>query len=117
MIHNEERPLVHRYLIVELAIRALQQDYAHYSQLKMQKYYLYIVEQTLQRLRPTYTTYKHQLATKHIYLIKIAKVDDYFCEAHFATAGANIALRYANEALKKQVEQCLLHFCSIDVKK
>ncbi|GED66247.1 hypothetical protein LFU01_46990 [Lysinibacillus fusiformis] len=40
-----------------------------------------------------------------IRLVRIEKIDEYFSDVQIATAGNDVVLRYANMALKTQVEK------------
>lgn len=50
---------------------------------------------------------KRLLAKDKIRLVKVEKIDEYFSDVHIATAGNDVVLRYANMALKTQVEKLL----------
>lgn len=79
MISLEVRPIVHEFIVLDLAIRSLQQDYTKFVDLKM-----------------------------HAFYSRWIKVDVHFSDVTIATAGEDIVLRYANQALKTQVEEMLI---------
>ncbi|GLC88923.1 aconitate hydratase [Lysinibacillus piscis] len=110
MINCEVRQEVHGFLILDLAIRSLQNDLSTLETLKMKKFYLGIVEQALKNLRHDYYNYKRRLAKKGIHIVCWMKVNEYFSDVKIATQGNDTILRYAKQALKSQVEQLLLHY-------
>ncbi|WP_230199456.1 aconitate hydratase [Bacillus ndiopicus] len=93
---------------MELAIRTLQSDYSQLRALKMHKLYAHMIEQFLKNLRLEYETRKQLLVKKNIRFVQLVKIDEYFCDALLATAGEDLAMRYANQALKREVEQLLI---------
>lgn len=108
MISLEDRPIVHEFIVLELAIRSLQQDYIKLETLKMHKFYVSWAESVLKRLYQMYTMQKGELASKRIQIVRWTKVDAHFSDVVVATAGEDIVLRYANNALKVEVEQMLI---------
>lgn len=108
MINREDRHYVHEFIVLDLAIRSLQKDFAALETLKMKKFYLSIVEQLLKDLRHEYYNRKRVLSRKGIRIVRWVKLDEYFSDVIMATAGEDIALRYANQALKTEVEQLLI---------
>jgi len=108
MINLLDRHALHKLIVLELAVRSLQHDYVQLETLKMQKLYTTWTELLLKHLYPAYTTQKRQLAQKQIRIVRWRKVDMYFSEVLIATVGEDIALRYANQALKIEVEELLM---------
>ena len=108
MINLIDRHELHKLVVLELAVRSLQHDYVQLETLKMQKLYTTWTELLLKRLYPTYTEQKRQLAQKQIRIVRWRKVDMYFSEVLIATAGEDIVLRYANQAIKTEVEELLI---------
>ena len=107
MINAEQRQLLHQYLIVDLAIQSLQCDYKTLEQLKMKAIYLPFVENLMKSVRQDYFNLKRQLAKQKIRVVGWRRIDAYFSDVHIATAGEDEILRYANQALKTEVEQLL----------
>lgn len=107
MISLQDRALLHQFIILELAIRSLQQDCNQLENLKLQVIYRSFTEQLLKQLYPMYYSQKQTLAKKRIRVIRWRKIDDYFSEVSIATAGDNLTLQYANKAVKIEVEQFL----------
>lgn len=108
MINLEDRPIVHSFIVLDLAIRSLQQDYKKLEGLKMYMLYSRWTDTLLKRLNEVYSVQKRQLASKQIRIVRWVKVDAYFSDVVVATAGEDVVLRYANQALKIQVEQMLI---------
>lgn len=110
MINLQDRALLHKFLILELAIRSLQRDFSQLENLKLQVIYRGFTEQLLKQLYPMYYSQKQTLANKRIRVIRWRKIDEYFSEVLIATDGENLVLQYANNAVKTEVEQFLQAF-------
>ncbi|SKB60195.1 hypothetical protein SAMN06295926_104201 [Lysinibacillus sp. AC-3] len=108
MMKPEQRQLFHKFLILEMAIQSLQRDFSVIENLKMSKVYLPILERLLKDITQDYYNAKRLLAKEKIRLVKLEKIDEYFSDVHVATAGNDVVLRYANQAIKTQVENLLL---------
>lgn len=108
MINLLDRHALHKLIVLELAVRSLQHDYVQLETLKMHKLYTTWTELLLKHLYPIYTAQKRQLAQKQIRIVRWRKVDLYFSEILIATAGEDIVLRYANQAIKAEVEELLM---------
>ncbi|OXS75043.1 aconitate hydratase [Lysinibacillus sp. KCTC 33748] len=91
-----------------MAIQSLQRDFSVIENLKMSKVYLPILERLLKDITQDYYNAKRLLAKEKIRLVKLEKIDEYFSDVHVATAGNDVVLRYANQAIKTQVENLLL---------
>lgn len=109
MIKAEQRRLLHKYLLLELAVKSLQIDYKKVEQFKMKIVFLPLMELLLKDLRNDYFNIKHQLGMQHIRVVGWKQVDEYFSDVQIATAGNDIVLRYANQALKTQVEKLIFN--------
>lgn len=107
MIKPEQRQQVHKYLLIELAIKSLQIDYPKVENLKMNKVFLPLVDSLLKELRQEYFNLKRQLSQQRIRVLGWTTVDEYFSDVQIATAGEDVVLRYANQALKTKVEQLI----------
>lgn len=78
MIKPEERSIIlHQYIILDMAIRSLQQDYASLENLKMSKVYINIVDGLLKSLRNDFYNKKRLLAKKNIKVVGWVNVDEY----------------------------------------
>lgn len=110
MINGQQRRLVHQYLLLDLAIQSLRRDYSMMEQLRMKAIYLPFMDNLLTSVRQDYLTLKRQLAQQKIYVIGWHRIDTYFSDVHLTTAGNEERLRYANQALKMQVEQLLMTY-------
>lgn len=108
MLNPEQRRLFHKFLILEMAVQSLQRDFSVIENLKMSKIYLPILDKLLKDISHDYYDSKRLLAKEKIRLFKVEKIDEYFSDVHIATAGNDVVLRYANMALKTQVEKLLL---------
>lgn len=107
MISGEQRKLLHQFLLLDLAIRSLQHDYKMIEQLKMKVAYLPFIDTLLKSLQKDYFNLKRQLAKQKIRVVGWHRIDTYFSDVHIATAGNDEKLRYANQALKTEVEQLI----------
>ncbi len=108
MINPEQRQLLHKYLLIELAVKSLQIDYQKVEQLKMNKVFLPLMDSLLKELRQVYFDLKRQLSQQKIRVVGWTTIDEYFSDVQVATAGEDVVLRYANMALKTKVEQLLI---------
>ncbi|MGE8037717.1 aconitate hydratase [Lysinibacillus sp. NPDC093692] len=108
MLNPEQRRLFHKFLILGMAVQSLQRNYSVIENLKMSKVYLPILDKLLKDITQDYYNKKRLLAKEKIRLFKVEKIDEYFSDVHVATAGNDVVLRYANMALKTQVENLLL---------
>ncbi|WP_312130117.1 aconitate hydratase [Lysinibacillus capsici] len=108
MIKPEQRQLLHKYLLMELAIKSLQIDYFKVEHFKMKVVFLPLMDTLLKDLRLEYFDLKRQLAQQKIRVIGWTNADEYFSDVQIATAGNDVVLRYANQALKTQVEKLLI---------
>ncbi|MFI2133038.1 aconitate hydratase [Lysinibacillus fusiformis] len=108
MLKPEQRKLFHKFLILEMAVQSLQRDFPVIENLKMSKVYLSILDKLLKDITQDYYNSKRLLAKDKIRLVKVEKIDEYFSDVHIATAGNDVVLRYANMALKTQVEKLLI---------
>lgn len=109
MIKADERQLLHKYLLLELAIKSLQIDYSKLETFKMKVVFLPLMDALLKDLRQEYFDLKRQLVQQKIRVIGWTNVDEYFSDVQIATAGNDVVLRYANQALKTQVEKLLIN--------
>lgn len=112
MINAEQRQLLHQYIILDLTIKSLQYDYKKLDQLKMKAIYLPFVENLMKSVRQDYFNLKRELAKQKIRIIEWHRIDAYFSDVRIATAGEDEMLRYANQALKTEVEQLLIQLLS-----
>ncbi|MGE8037689.1 aconitate hydratase [Lysinibacillus sp. NPDC093692] len=108
MLNIEQRQLFHKFVILDMAIQSLQRDFKVIENLKMSKVYLPILEKLLKDITQDYYNSKRLLAKAKIRVVKWEKIDEYFSDVHVATAGNDVVLRYANQAIKTQVENLLL---------
>ncbi len=107
MLNPEQRQLFHKFIILEMAVQSLQRDFPVIENLKMSKVYLTILEKLLKDISQDYYNSKRLLAKEKIRLVKWVKIDEYFTDIQVATAGNDVLLRYANQAIKTQVEKLL----------
>lgn len=108
MLNPEQRQLFHKFIILEMAVQSLQRDFSVIENLKMSKVYLPILEKLLKAISQDYYNTKRLLAKKKIRLVKWEKIDEYFTDIQVATPGNDVVLRYANQAMKTQVEKLLI---------
>lgn len=114
MIKPEERSILHEYIILDMAIRSLQQDYTSIENLKMSKVFVPIVDGVLKTIRSDFYNNKRLLTQKGIRVVKWVKNDEYFSEVTIATKGEDVVLQYANQAIKTQVEKLILKHIGSD---
>ncbi|MBD8521408.1 aconitate hydratase [Lysinibacillus fusiformis] len=108
MLNPEQRRVFHKFLILEMGVQSLQRDFSVIENLKLSKIYLPFLERLLKDITQDYYDSKRWLAKYKIRLVKVEKIDEYFSDVHIATAGNDVVLRYANMALKTQVEKLLI---------
>lgn len=107
MINPEQRQLLHKFLLLDLAVKSLQIDYLKVEQFKMKGVFLPFMDSLLKELRQDCFNLKRQLAQQRIRVVGWTPVDEYFSDVQVATAGNDVVLRYANQALKTKVEDLL----------
>lgn len=105
VINGEQRRLLHQYLLLDLAVKSLQHDLTVAEHFKMKRVFLPAMDALLKQLHKDYFQLKRQLAQQKIRLVGWHRIDDYFSDVQVATAGNDEVLRYANQALKTQVEE------------
>lgn len=107
MINGEDQSALYEFIKIDMAIRSLQQDYSSLEKLKMSKVYINIAEGLLKDLRNDFYNKRRFLAKKSIAVVKWIKIDEYFSDIVVKTAGEDVVLRYANQALKAHVEELI----------
>ncbi|WP_155592310.1 aconitate hydratase [Lysinibacillus cavernae] len=108
MINGGQRRLLSQYLLLDLAVKSLQHDMTVAERFKMKRVFLSSMDALLKQLHKDYFQLKRQLAQQKIRLVSWHRIDDYFSDVQVATVGNDEELRYANQALKTQVEELLL---------
>ncbi len=110
MIKPDERNILHQYIILDMAIRSLQQDYSSLEKLKMSNIFISIADGLLKPIRNDFYNKKRMLNQKGINVVKWVKTDEFFSEVTIKTAGEDVVLQYANQAIKTQVEKLILNY-------
>lgn len=108
MISFEQRRLLHKYVVYDMAVQTLQRDYKVIENLKMSKVYLPVLDKLLDDISQECYNSKRLLAKDKIRVVRWKKTDEYFSDLIIVTAGEDLILTYANMALKTQVEKLLL---------
>ena len=108
MLNIEQRQLFHKFVILDMAVQSLQRDYKVIENLKMSKVYLPILNKLLDDISQECYNSKRLLAKDKIRFVRWEKTDEYFSKLVVTTAGEDLALTYANMALKTQVEKLLI---------
>jgi len=114
MIKADERQLLHKYLLLELAVKSLQIDYKKTEQFKI--VFLPLMDSLLKELQQEFFNLKRQLAKLRIRVVEWQHVDENFIDVQVATAGNDVVLRYANQALKTKVEKLLTNHIELKLK-
>ena len=112
MMSFEQRDLLHKFVVHDMAVQSLQRDYKVIENLKMSKVYLTILDNILKTITNDYFNLKRLLAKDKIKIVKWEKFDDHFSDLVVSTAGEDEVFRYAKQALKTQVEQLLISYMS-----
>lgn len=110
MIKPDERRNVHQFILLEMAVKSLQNDYDKLGDLKMSKVYISIVDDLLKDLRTDYYNKKRMLAKQKIEVVKWIHIDQYFSDVMLKTSGEDVVLRYAKQALKTKVEELIFNY-------
>jgi len=108
MLNPEQRRMLHKLVVHDMAVQSLQRDFAVIENLKMSKVYMPILEKLLKAINNDYYNLKRVLAKDKIKIVKWEKVSEYFSDLTITTAGNDEVMRYANQALKTQVEELLI---------
>lgn len=107
MINLEDRHRLHKFLMLELAIRYLKIDLETIRTMKCANALVPFTEKLLQQLGKQYHSEQHYFGTKKIRLIKWERLDHYFSRVSVTTAGGDATFKYANQAVKTHVEEIL----------
>lgn len=108
MINLEDRQQLHELIILDFAVRTMLYDYRYLEQLKIKELYIPIHNALLKNIRTDYFKLKREFKRKQISIVSWSRVDKYFSDIRIATAGNDQILRYANQALKAEVEKLLI---------
>lgn len=108
MLKHHERDEVHYCIVLDLAIRSLERDYATLEMLKMAKIYVQYVDGMLKPLRQDYHRLKNKLKRHKIRIVGWKPLDHTFIQYTIATSGEDVELLYAKQALHYAVEQELM---------
>lgn len=108
MISFEQRRLLHKYVIYDMAVQSLQRDYKVIESLKLSNVYLPLLNKLLDEISQECYNSKRLLAKDKIRIVEWVKKDEYFSDLIVATAGEDQVFTYANMALKTQVEKLLI---------
>lgn len=107
MISIEQRRQTHKLVILDLALQSLYRDYTTIENLKMANVYLPIIDKLIKSIQNDYYNQKRLLAKEKIKILKWEKIDEYFSDLTITTPGEDQVFRYANMAVKSQVETLL----------
>lgn len=107
MLTFEQRDLLHRFVIHDMAVQSLQRDYKVIENLKMSNVYLPMLDKLIKEISNDYYNLKRLLAKDKIKVVSWEQVDEYFSDLTITTPGEDEVLRYAKQALKTQVEHLL----------
>jgi len=110
MIKPDERRNVHHFILLDMAVKSLQNDYDKLKSLKMSEVYIKIVDDLLKDIRSDYFNKKRMLAKQKIEVVKWIHIDEYFSDVVIKTPGEDVVLRYAKQALKTQVENLIFNY-------
>lgn len=110
MIKPDERRNVHEFILLDMAVKSLQNDYDALGNLKMSVVYIKIVDDLLKNIRNDYFNKKRILAKQKIEVVKWIHIDQYFSDVVLKTPGEDVELRYAKQALKTQTEDLIFKY-------
>ena len=110
MIKPDERRNVHEFILLDMAVKSLQNDYDALGNLKMSVVYIKIVDDLLKNIRSDYFNKKRMLAKQKIEVVKWIHIDQYFSDVVLKTPGEDVELRYAKQALKTQTEDLIFNY-------
>lgn len=112
MITNEQRQLIHQFILIDMAQRSIKSDMELYEQyndhLKMIKIYRKIINELSESINQEYYNLKRLLYLNKIQVGKWQRVDDTYSKFYYIYQGTEDALMYNNEKLKKEVENMLI---------
>lgn len=114
MISFEQRRLMHKYVVYDMAVQSLQRDYKVIENLKLSKVYMPILDKLLDEISQECYNSKRLLAKDKIKIVKWVKTNEYFSDLIITTPGEDQVFTYANMALKTQVEKLLLSHLNKD---
>lgn len=80
MINSEQRRLLHKFVILDMAVQSLQRDYKVIENLKMSKVYLPILDNLLKAITNDYYNLKRLLAKDKIKIVKWEDCGEYFSD-------------------------------------
>ncbi|MGE7687899.1 aconitate hydratase [Lysinibacillus sp. NPDC097214] len=108
MIKFEQQRLLHKFVILDLAIQSLQRDFSVIENLKMCNVYIAMIEKLLKAITRDHYNIKRDLAKDKIKIVRWEKISEHFSDLTVTTPGQDQVLRYANQTVKKRVEELLL---------
>ncbi|MFY0520972.1 aconitate hydratase [Lysinibacillus sp. UGB7] len=94
MISFEQRRLLHKFVVYDMAVQSLQRDYKVIENLKMSKVYLPILDKLLDDISQECYNAKTLLAKDKIRVVRWEKTDEYFSDFVVATAGDDQVFTY-----------------------
>lgn len=112
MIRHEQRKQLHNFIIHDLAVRSLQQDYVSIEKLKLKSVYLLFLDALLKEIRNEMFKTKKSLQKQKICVVSWNRIDEFFSDVQVTTPGNDEVFRYANQALKTQVEHLIIEYSS-----
>ena len=112
MITNEQRQLIHQFVVIDMAQRSIKGDIEMYNKyndhLKMIKIYLKIINELSEQLHQEYYNLKRLLNLNKIQVGRWQRVDDKHSNYHYILNGIEGTQMYNNEQLKNEVEDMLI---------
>lgn len=112
MINLDDRHRLHQFLMLELAIRYLKLDLEILMKTKCANIFISFTESLIEKLTKQYIKERRYFQQKQIQLIGWKKIDLYFSQVSITTAGEDAVFKYANQAVKMNVEELLMFYLS-----
>ncbi|MEO4053348.1 hypothetical protein [Solibacillus sp. CAU 1738] len=112
MITNEQRQLIHQFVVIDMAQRSIKSDIELYEKytdrLKMTKIYMKIINELAESIHQEYHNIKRLLNLNKIQVGRWQRVDDTHSNYYYIYQGIEDALMYNNLQLKNEVENMLI---------
>lgn len=102
---NEIKPMIHLYVILELAIKSVKHDQKLFESFKVKRPYLSFCTQQLEMLKEEFNKVSKLLYKKGVTYEKYQCFNQNECLYSFNYRGKIIPLKYHGEILKEQVER------------
>lgn len=105
MVTSDERYLLHRYIVADLMYRTLLKDQQYVEPMNMSEIFSFWFDQHLEIVQRERKILNSQLQAKGLQILRLTRLDEYFCMYTIATRGEDLELQYSTKGLKNEVQE------------